>query len=164
MIEEYAAGGARLRQAVAGLTLEELNAFPVPGTWSIQQICVHLLHSDLFAVGRMCRIVAEDVPLLMDWNENTFVARLRYESLPMEDVVTCYETMRRIMASTLRQLKDEDFGRYGIHSKKGKMTLEDILVMYNRHLAHHLDYLKTKRSMLGKPLEEVVRGEGTGVR
>lgn len=154
MIDEYAAGGAKLRQAVAGLTTEELNAFPVPGTWSIQQICVHLLHSDLFAVGRMCRIVAEDVPLLMDWNENTFVARLRYDTLPLEDVVTCYETMRRMMAATLRQLKDEDFSRHGIHSKKGKLTLEEILVMYNRHLAHHLDYLKTKRSMLGKPLVE----------
>ena len=150
MIDEYAAGGARLREAVAGLTSEELNAFPVPGTWSMQQICVHLLHSDLFAVGRMCQIVAEDVPLLMDWNENTFVARLRYETLPIEDVLTCFDTMRRTMAATLRQLKDEDFARYGVHSKKGKMTLEEILVTYTNHLKHHLEYLKTKRELLAK--------------
>ena len=148
MIDEYASGGAKLRAAVAGLSPEALNAFPVPGTWSIQQICVHLLHSDLFAVGRMCQIVAEDVPLLMDWNENTFVARLRYDTLPIEDVLTCYETMRKTMAATLRQLKDEDFARYGIHSKKGKMTLEEILAAYNKHLAHHLDYLKSKRALL----------------
>jgi hypothetical protein len=154
MIEEYAEGGAKLRAAVAGLTTEELNAFPVPGTWSIQQICVHLLHSDLFAVGRMCRIIAEDVPLLMNWNENTFVARLRYDTLPIEDVITCYETMRRVMSATLRQCKDEDFNRYGIHSLRGKLTLEEILVQYNTHLSHHLDYLKTKRAMLGKPLAE----------
>ena len=150
MIDEYAAGGARLREAVAGLTSEQLNAFPVPGTWSMQQICVHLLHSDLFAVGRMCQIVAEDVPLLMDWNENTFVARLRYETLPIEDVLTCFDTMRRTMAATLRQLKDEDFARYGVHSKKGKMTLEDILLTYTNHLSHHLEYLKTKRELLTK--------------
>ena len=150
MIDEYAAGGARLREAVAGLTSEELNAFPVPGTWSMQQICVHLLHSDLFAVGRMCQIVAEDVPLLMDWNENTFVARLRYDTLPIEDVLTCFDTMRRTMAATLRQLKDEDFARYGVHSKKGKMTLEEILLSYTNHLSHHLEYLKTKRELLAK--------------
>lgn len=150
MIDEYAAGGQKLREAVAGLNSAELNAFPVPGTWSIQQICVHLLHSDLFAVGRMCQIIAEDVPLLMDWNENTFVARLRYETLPIEDVLTCFETMRKTMAATLRQCKDEDFARYGIHSKKGKMTLEEILVLYTNHLAHHLDFLKTKRALIEK--------------
>lgn len=150
MIDEYAAGGALLREAVTGLTSQELNAFPVPGTWSMQQICVHLLHSDLFAVGRMCQIVAEDVPLLMDWNENTFVARLRYDTLPIEDVLTCFETMRKTMAATLRQLKDEDFARYGVHSKKGKMTLEEILVAYTNHLKHHLEYLKAKRAMLNR--------------
>lgn len=148
MIDEYVAGGEKLREAIAGLSSAELNSFPVPGTWSIQQICVHLLHADLFAVGRMCQIVAEDVPLLMDWNENTFVARLRYETLPIEAVVTCFETMRKTMAATLRQLKDEDFSRYGIHSKKGKMTLEEILVAYNKHLAHHLDFLKSKRAII----------------
>jgi hypothetical protein len=148
MIEEYAAGGARLREALDGLTTGELNAFPVPGTWSLRQITVHLLHAELFAVGRMCRIVAEDVPLLMDWDENTFVARLRYDALPIDDVITCFDTLRRTMAATLRQLKDEDFARYGIHSKKGKMTLEEIVLNYTRHLDHHLEFIKAKRDLI----------------
>lgn len=155
MIDEYAAGGVLLRKAVEGLTSEELNAFPVPGTWSMQQICVHLLHSDLFAVGRMCRIVAEDVPLLIEWNENTFVARLRYDTAPIEDVLTCFETMRRMMGVTLRQLKDEDFERYGIHSRTGKVTLHQVLMQYTNHLKHHLDFIKSKRSMLGKPISGI---------
>lgn len=152
MIDEYEAGGPKLREAIKGLTTEELNAFPVPGTWSMQQICVHLLHSDLFAIGRMCRIVAEDVPLLIEWNENTFVARLRYDKLPIEDVLSCYETMRKTMATTLRQLKDEDFARYGVHSRNGKMTLEQVLQSYINHLSHHLEYIRNKRALLGKPI------------
>jgi hypothetical protein len=150
MINQYEGGPARLRAAVEGLTIEELNAFPVPGTWSIQQICVHLLHSELFAVSRMCQIIAEDVPLLMNWDENTFVARLRYEKVPMSDVLSCIETMRKTMAATLRQLKDEDFARYGIHSKRGKVTLEEQLVTYVNHMEHHLQIMADKRKMLGK--------------
>lgn len=148
LINEYEAGPAKLREAVHGLTTEQLNAFPVPGTWSIQQICVHLLHSELFAAGRMCQIIAEDVPLMMNWDENTFVARLRYEKVPIADVLGCIETMRKTMAATLRQLKDEDFARYGIHSKRGKVTLEEQLVTYVNHLDHHLKYLRDKRRML----------------
>lgn len=151
IINQYEQGPVRLRAAVTDLTPEELNAFPVPGTWSIQQICVHLLHSELFAVARMCQIIAEDVPLLMNWDENTFVARLRYETMPINDVLNCIETMRKTMATTLRQLKEEDFARHGIHSKRGKVTVEDILTMYVSHLEHHLTYLVDKRKMLGKP-------------
>lgn len=151
MINEYETAPARLRAAVDGLSSEELNAFPVPGTWSIQQICVHLLHSELFAASRMCQIIAEDVPLLMNWDENTFVARLRYDKMPISDVLSCIETMRKTMAATLRQLKDEDFARYGIHSKRGKVTLEDQFTMYVNHLEHHLKFLIEKRKMLGRP-------------
>lgn len=148
IINTYESGPAKLRAAVEGLTTEQLNAFPVPGTWSIQQICVHLLHSELFAAGRMCQIIAEDIPLLMNWDENTFVARLRYEKVPIGDVLACIETMRKTMAATLRQLKDEDFARYGIHSKRGKVTLEEQLSMYVNHLEHHLTYLREKRKLL----------------
>lgn len=148
LINSYENGPALLRAAVEGLTTEQLNAFPVPGTWSMQQICVHLLHSELFAAGRMCQIIAEDVPLLMNWDENTFVARLRYEKVPIADVLACIETMRKTMTATLRQLKEEDFARYGIHSKRGKVTLQDQLVMYVNHLEHHLTFLRDKRKML----------------
>jgi hypothetical protein len=150
IINQYEEAPRKLRAAVEGLTVEELNAFPVPGTWSIQQICVHLLHSELFAASRMCQIIAEDVPLLMNWDENTFVARLRYEKVPITDVLGCIESMRKTMAATLRQLKDEDFARYGIHSKRGKVTLEDQIVTYVNHMEHHLTYLHEKRKMLGK--------------
>lgn len=152
IIDEYESGPRKLREAVDGLTSAELNAFPVPGTWSIQQICVHLLHSDLFAASRMCQIIAEDVPLLMNWDENTFVARLRYDKMPINDVLGCIETMRKTMAATLRQLKDEDFARYGIHSKRGKVTLEDQLITYVNHLDHHMKFLVEKRRMLGKSI------------
>jgi DinB superfamily len=152
MIDAYVAGGPQLRKAIEGLSTEELNAFPVPGTWSIQQICVHLLHAEIFAVGRMCQIIAENVPLLMNWDENTFVARLRYETLPIDDVITCFETLRKTMGSTLRQQRDEDFARHGIHSKTGKVTLEEVIVKYTNHLHHHISYIVNKRQMLGKPV------------
>lgn len=49
-IDRYEQGAAELRQAIEGLSPAELNAFPVPGTWSIQQIVWHMLR-------RMCRNV-----------------------------------------------------------------------------------------------------------
>ena len=60
LIDRYAAGGSQLAPAIAGLSREQLNAFPVPGTWSIQQIVLHLMDSDLIASDRMKRVAAEE--------------------------------------------------------------------------------------------------------
>ena len=37
-------------------------AFPVPGKWSVQQLVMHMLDSDLVAGERMKRIIAEPRP------------------------------------------------------------------------------------------------------
>ena len=53
IIENYGRGGEKLTASIVGLSREELLAFPVPGTWSIQQIVIHLLDSDLISMDRM---------------------------------------------------------------------------------------------------------------
>ena len=58
-IERYAAGANVPAEAIRGLTPTDLNAFPVPGTWSIQQIVIHLMDSDLIGSDRMKRVAAE---------------------------------------------------------------------------------------------------------
>ena len=40
-------GGRRPGKAIQGLDRADLLAFPVPGTWSIQQIVLHMMDSDL---------------------------------------------------------------------------------------------------------------------
>ena len=55
-IDRYEAGAELLAPAIAGLSSAELDAHPVPGTWSVRQIVVHLLESDLAAMHRMRRI------------------------------------------------------------------------------------------------------------
>src|SRR5262245_48318339 len=69
LIEEYARGATRPAEAIAGLTPSQLNAEPVPGTWSIQQIVLHLMDSDLVGSDRMKRVIAEREPQLIGYDE-----------------------------------------------------------------------------------------------
>ena len=43
LIEQYVADAPRLAASIQGLSRQQLNAFPVPGTWSIQQIVLHVM-------------------------------------------------------------------------------------------------------------------------
>jgi hypothetical protein len=151
-IERYAAGARTLSPAINGLTRDELNAFPVPGTWSIQQIVLHLMDSDLVASDRMKRIVAMDNPLLMGYDETAAAQKLCYEQLDAQVACEVFEKNRLLTAEMLRRLPDEAFARTGIHSERGKLTLAELVVDYAEHLDHHLKFIRQKRELLGKPL------------
>src|SRR5262249_43156669 len=76
LIEQYVAGGAKLRRAVTGLTQEELRARPGPGAWSVLEVVVHLADSDAISIDRMKRILTEENPPLLYADETAYVERL----------------------------------------------------------------------------------------
>lgn len=152
LIEQYAAGGATLRKAVAGLTREELHARPGPGAWSIQEVIIHLVDSDEIAIDRMKRILTEDNPQLLYADETAYVDRLFPHEQDLEDALTVFEVGRRQFARVLRKLPDEAFQRQGTHNRKGPVTVGYMVGSYIKHIDDHLVYIKGKREKLGKPL------------
>ncbi|HYE21937.1 MAG TPA: DinB family protein [Tepidisphaeraceae bacterium] len=149
-IERFEAGGDALRAAVAGLSAEEMLAFPVPGTWSIHQIVVHMADSDAIGVHRMKRIVAEENPLLIGYDESKFTAELFYEAQSAEAALTLFDLNRREFAKVLRRLPAEAFGRVGCHNERGLIKLGETVDHYSEHLEHHLRFVYEKRKKLGR--------------
>lgn len=152
IIEQYAAGGGEVSRAIEGLTAAEMNSFPVPGTWSIQQIVMHLFDSDLIASDRMKRVIAEENPLIWSYDETRFSERLGYDQSDAVMAATIFSMNRQMTAAMLRRLPDESFVRSGVHSQSGKITLAQLVKGYHDHLHHHLKFLHQKRRMLGKPM------------
>ncbi|HEV8000260.1 MAG TPA: DinB family protein [Planctomycetaceae bacterium] len=152
LIEGYAAGADVLGKSIQGLERSDLLAFPVPGTWSIQQIVLHMMDSDLIASDRMKRVAAEDHPTLIGYNETAFAKTLAYDHIPAQDACEVFRLNRRITAELLRRLPDAAFQRTGVHNERGELTLEHLVSGYVEHLDHHLKFIKEKRKLLGKPL------------
>jgi uncharacterized damage-inducible protein DinB len=150
-IDRFAAGGERLRRAVAGLDPADLHAHRGPGEWSIQELVIHLAHSDAIAIDRMKRVIAEDRPTLLSADESAYVARLACDRQSLEDALTLFDTGRRQFARVLRALPREAFDRVGMHNVSGLVTVRDLLRIYTDHLEHHLEFLLRKRERLGKP-------------
>src|SRR5262249_9714450 len=149
LIEAYAAGGQKLRQAVEGLTSENLLARPGHGNWSIQELVIHLADSEEIAIDRMKRIVTEDNPPLLYADETAYVERLFPDQQSLEDALALFEVGRRQWSRVLRLLPDEAFSRQGTHNRKGIVTLGGMIEGYINHLDHHLEFLKAKRERLG---------------
>jgi len=150
LIEEYGKAGTDLRMAVRGLERDDLIAYPVPGTWSIQEIIIHITDSDLIVADRMKRVIAEENPTLTGFNEAHFARNLFYNEQSAEDAVTIVELNRRNFARVLAKLPDGAFDRTGMHTERGPMKLIDLLEGSVKHLKHHLNFIVDKRKKLGK--------------
>jgi uncharacterized damage-inducible protein DinB len=152
LVEQYAAGANSLSHAIAGLSRDELLAYPVPGTWSIQQIVLHLMDSDLISSDRMKRVIAEENPTLIGYDETAFARGLFYEALDAGLAAGVFAKNRQLTAEILRRVPEEAFDRFGTHSERGRVKLAQLVQGMVEHLEHHLKFLTEKRRLLGKPL------------
>lgn len=146
-IDSYVAGGAQLAQSVWGLTLDQLHAQPADGSWTIHQIVIHMLDSDLIASDRMKRIACMDKPLLMGYDETAFVNLPGVGDLSAFTACEMFQKNRQMTGTILRKLPANAWDRFGIHNERGKVTLSDLLETYIRHLDHHLQFIAKKRAM-----------------
>ncbi len=150
LIDRYAAGATALTEAVRGLTHEDLHGHPVPGTWSIQQLIIHLMDSDLIASDRMKRIAAMNNPPITAYDENAFANNLPVAALDVGLAADIFRLNRLITASMLRALPDAAYDRTGVHSERGVITLAGLVRTYTDHLDHHMVFLRDKLRALGK--------------
>src|SRR5687767_3904067 len=148
LIEEYARGATRLREAVAGLSPAQLNAVPVPGAWSIQQIVLHLMDSDLIGSDRMKRVIAEREPQLIGYDESAFARELHYDKLDTDAACQVFGLNRQLTATILRNLPDETYQRVGIHNEAGPLTLAQLVQTFVNHLERHLKFIQQKRPLV----------------
>jgi uncharacterized damage-inducible protein DinB len=150
-IDEYLAGPAAVRKAVAGMSAEQLRARPVAGKWSTLEVICHLTDFDPIMADRMKRVIAEEKPLLVGADENRFAAALAYQDRDVEEELTILEKTRAQMARILRKLAPEALQRVGVHNERGPRTLEQLLTSAIGHVTHHLAFVKEKRKALGLP-------------
>lgn len=150
LLARYARGGEQLRQAVEGLSPQQLRAFPVAGTWSIQQIVIHLMDSDLIGADRMKRVAAEDrAPTLIGYDETAFARELSYHELDPQKAIAVFDLNRQLTAESLRRLPADRWDRVGHHNEHPQpLSLRDLLTNYVEHLDHHLRFIAQKRALV----------------
>jgi hypothetical protein len=145
LIDQYLAGPALLRRAVAGMTGEQLLARPIPGKWSTQEVVCHLADYEPIYADRMKRVITLKEPELLKGDPGLFAARLAYGQRDVDEEMALIEITRKQMARILRALNPEDFQRRGGHSRDGALTLEVLLQRITAHVPHHVRFIEEKR-------------------
>ena len=157
LIEQYAKGGEKLALAVRGLTREDMLAMPTSndpnvGRWSIHQVVIHLLDSDLIAMDRIKRMIAMPNPQIIGYDENLFIQHLMPDEQSAEDAIQILDLSFKNFARVLRKLPDEAFERHGTHNERGRTTAAEYITFMVKHMDHHLKFIHAKRAAMGKEM------------
>lgn len=146
---EYARVVPLLRKSIDGLSTDQMTARPGPGDWSIHEVVVHVLDSDIVSWDRMKRIAAMERPTLIPYDETAFAKSLFYHDQSLDDALALFEIGRRQVERILRRLPLETFDRTGLHTDDGELSLLDFVRRYVDHVEHHVRFIDAKRERLG---------------
>jgi uncharacterized damage-inducible protein DinB len=148
LIDAYLVSPQRVRQAVTGLTREQLQARPGPCKWSTLEVVCHLADSEQAWIHRMKRVIAEEKPLLIGYDESRFAEALAYHDRDLEEELHAIDEMRKQFGRILRTLPVAALSRQGVHNERGLMSLGEMIQIEIDHLLHHLKFIEAKRQKL----------------
>ncbi|MGQ0633384.1 MAG: DinB family protein [Planctomycetaceae bacterium] len=152
-LTRFSESGRRLGELIAGLDQKALLRSPPAdaraGVWSIQQVVIHLMDSDLIWSARLKQIIAEDNPRIVPFDEGRFADRLFCDRQSAADAATIFELNRRNFGRVLLALPESAWARTGIHAERGTMRLDECFSIVEEHLEHHAGFIRKKRALLG---------------
>jgi hypothetical protein len=146
LIERYRTGTADVEAALTGITDEELDRQPAdPDEWTARQVAHHLADSEAQAYVRLRRLIAEDDPLIVGYDEPEWARRLHYDR-PIASSLAVLGAVRAASLELLERLTDEEWARTGTHSESGSYSVDEWLGIYAGHSHDHADQIRAARA------------------
>jgi hypothetical protein len=145
LIAQYKAGPEAVRAALEGITEQELDARPAPGTWSPREIVHHLGDAEMRSAIRLRRLLAEDAPVILGYDQDEYARRLRYDR-PIAASLAAFAAARASTGELLDLMTEADWQRAGTHSEMGAYPAETWLRIYAAHAHGHADQIRRARA------------------
>ena len=110
LIEQYARGPGRLREALARVPREALQWRPAEGRWSAHEVVVHCADSETNAALRIRYLLAEPEPLIVGYDQEQWARQFDYHAQPLDDALAATDAAR---SRTVPLLRRDGRGRLG---------------------------------------------------
>jgi len=149
LIAQIAEAPARLRQALQGLTDEQLETPYRPGGWTVRQVVHHVPDSHLNGYGRFKLALTEDEPMIKTYRENLWAELDDTRDTPVEVSLTLLESLHHRWVVLLRSIPPSDWSRKLKHPEIGTITLDQLLSLEGWHGRHHVAHITSLRQRQG---------------
>ena len=139
----------KLRAAVDGLTVEQLDTPYRPAGWTVRQVVHHVPDSHLNAYVRFRLALTEEEPTFKPYQEDRWAELADARTAPIDMSLALLESLHRRWVLLLRSLAAVDFARTLRHPEMGILSLEKVLCLYAWHGPHHVAHITALRERMG---------------
>ncbi|MBA2263094.1 MAG: DinB family protein [Chloroflexi bacterium] len=144
LLDRFRGGFADVQAAVAGITDAELDQAAPDGGWTPRQVLHHLADSETIAYVRLRRLIAEDEPTIVGYDEPEYARRLHYER-PVDASLAVLAAVRAASLGLLEALSPAEWERRGTHTESGPYSVDDWLGIYAEHPYDHANQIGVAR-------------------
>ncbi|MFD0795571.1 YfiT family bacillithiol transferase [Mucilaginibacter litoreus] len=131
----------RIREAIIGLTYEQLDTQYRTGGWTLRQVVHHLADSHMNALCRIKLALTEDNPTIKPYEEAAWAIQPDYR-LPVEPSLKMLEGIHQHMVALYESFTEDQWDRTFVHPASGAtISLKRNLATYAWHGNHHLAHL-----------------------
>jgi hypothetical protein len=145
LLERFRRGPELVAAVMTGAAGAELDFAPAPDRWSIRQIVAHLADSEIVCADRLRRVIAEENPTLMAFDQNAWTANLNYARRKISESLDTFRRLRAENYNLLKDLPEAAFARTGTHSQRGLVTLGQLVEGIAGHPERHARQLEDLR-------------------
>jgi hypothetical protein len=145
LLERLRRGPELVAVAITGAAGTELDYIPAPGRWSIRQILCHLADSEIVGADRFRRVIAEDNPTIVAYDQEAWARNLDYGRRKISQALQSFRRTRAENYELLNLLPPSAFERKGTHTERGPVSLFQLLEIYAEHAENHARQLGTVR-------------------
>ena len=145
LIDRYRDGYRVVSEALQGITDTELDARPAPGKWTAREIVHHLADSEMRSAIRLRRLLAEDQPAIIGYDQEEYARRLHYDR-PIAESLDAFRTARSSTSEILQRMTDAEWARTGTHTESGAYSVMQWLEIYAAHAHGHAEQITRARA------------------
>ncbi|HEV7810755.1 MAG TPA: DinB family protein [Candidatus Limnocylindrales bacterium] len=137
LMDRYRGGIEEFDAVVAELGDADLDQRPAePDGWTPRQVIHHLADSESMAYIRLRRLIAEDDPVIVGYDEPEWARRLHYDR-PTPSSLAVVRAVRAASLELLESLREQEWSRTGTHTESGSYGVEGWLGIYASHPRDH---------------------------
>jgi len=137
-IADIASFPARLSEAAAGLSTEQLNWTYRPGGWAIKQVIHHCADSHINSITRFKLTLTEDTPTIRPYDQDLWATLIDSQNDDIEPSLSLLTGLHQRWANLLSSLTEAELQREFMHPEHVEtFNLAETIGNYAWHGNHH---------------------------
>ena len=128
----------KLARLIDGVPAARLRKRPAPDKWSVSEILAHLVDGEIVGAFRLRLILGAPGSPIAAYDQDEWVTSGHYDKRDPRKSVEQFRVLRESNLALLKSITPDQWKQYGVHSERGKESIEHIVRMFAGHDLNHL--------------------------